>query len=102
MSMFLIARLGVQYGQVAQAAEILAEIVPIAERNGWKLLAAYQTVIGDFSEIIDIWEVPDANIVPRTLSHMFADPGFTPVFDRFRKVIRSEHLSLHTKLPFSP
>ena len=104
MSLFLIARVKVKYGHMVEAANILAKMVPLIEPHGWKLLGSYHPVIGDFSEIIDIWEVADANAVPKALEEMAAGdiPGFGELFMAFREHVESEMLQVCAKFPFSP
>jgi hypothetical protein len=102
MSMYLVARLGAKYGHLQRATELLSDIVRFAERRGWKLLVAYQNTVGDLNEIIDIWEVPDANCVTEGLAGVFGDPEFAPAFAELREVILYERLSLHSRLPYSP
>jgi len=104
MALYLVARLKVKYGYMAEAAEQLAKFPPILEPYGWKLLASMHPVIGDFSEIVDIWEVPDANAVPSALAAMGSgqDRAWQAVFGEFRKYVESEHLCVCAKFPFSP
>lgn len=104
MSLYLVARLEVKYGHMAEAAEILAKFVPLLKPYGWTLLGSYHPVIGNFSEIIDIWEVPDANAVPKALEAMGsgAIEGWGEIFMAFREHVESEHLSVCAKFPFSP
>lgn len=104
MSLYLVARLTVKYGHMAEAAEQIAKFVPLLKPFGWKLLGSYHPVIGDFSEIIDIWEVPNADAVPKALAAMFSGEieGWSEIFTAFREHVESEHLSVCAKFPFSP
>jgi len=104
MALYLVARLTVKYGHMAEAAEQLAKFVPILKPYGWKLLASMHPVIGNFSEIVDIWEVPDANAVPNALAALASDEdkAWQAVFNEFRKHVETEHLSVCAKFPFSP
>jgi len=104
MALYLVARLTVKYGCMAEAAEQLAKFVPVLERYGWKLLASMHPVIGNFCEIIDVWEVPDGNAVPNALAAIGSgkDKAWDAVFNEFKKYIETEHLSLCAKFPFSP
>lgn len=104
MDLYLIARLRVKYGHVAEAAEQLAKFVPILKPYGWTLLGAFHPVIGDFSEITDIWAIPSADAVTRVLEAASTGeiPGFSEVFLALREHVESETLSVCTTLPFSP
>jgi hypothetical protein len=104
MSLYLVARLEVKYGYMAEAAEQLAKFVPVLKPYGWKLLASMHPLVGNFSEIIDIWEVPDADAVPKALAALGSgeDKEWAAVFAEFRKYVQSEHLQICAKFPFSP
>lgn len=104
MSYYLIARLKVKYGHMAEAAAGIAKFAEILKPHGWKLLGSYHPIIGDFMEITDIWEVPDAETVPKALAVLGAgtDKVWESVFAEFRNHVEAEQLSLCAKFPFSP
>jgi hypothetical protein len=41
----LMARIQIKYGKIDHFYEIMSHLVPVLERNGWKLLGAYQTQV---------------------------------------------------------
>jgi hypothetical protein len=97
MCTFMIARLKLRFGQVEALSEVMADLVPILEARGWKLLAAYQTLIGDLNEVIDVWEVPDANAAYLTSADAAAsDPEFGRLASRLAEMVVGEHLSIMT------
>src|SRR5215216_6667915 len=49
----MMARVQVKYGQAETFFEIMSHLVPVLERNGWKLVAAFQTQIGRLWEVWD-------------------------------------------------
>lgn len=102
MSLYLVAKIKVKYGYLNEACEILKDFVPLLEPHGWKLIAAYTPFIGEFAEIYDIWEVPDANAVPNAIAGVSTNPKWHEVFNRWREVCESENLSVCAKLPYSP
>ena len=72
------------------------------EANGWKLQAAYTTVIGNLHQCYDIWELPDANAVGAGMAAAAESPAFLALFPELGDVIESETLSIVAKAPFSP
>jgi hypothetical protein len=93
----MIARLKLRYGQMERLSEVMAELVPILEARGWKMVAAYQTLIGDLNEVIDVWEVPDANAAYLSSADAAAtDPAFGRLAAQLAEVVVEEHLSITT------
>lgn len=98
---FMIARIQVKYGKVEQFCEIMAHLVPVLEKSGWKLAGAYQTRIGLLNECWDIWEVPDANHVESVLQGARKDPDFAQWAARLPECVDEEELRYLDKLPYS-
>jgi hypothetical protein len=102
MSVYLYANVKLKYGKLLEFNQTMAEVVPIFERQGWKLVGAWSTVFGDIHEVHDIWEVADANAVPATLAEVMADADFPEHVKALSEQIDRETLSLIAKTPFSP
>jgi hypothetical protein len=102
MSVYLYANVKLKYGKLLEFNQTMAEVVPIFERRGWKLVGAWSTVFGDIHEVHDIWEVADANAVPATLAEVMADADFPEHVKALSEQIDRETLSLIAKTPFSP
>jgi hypothetical protein len=76
---FMHATLRTRYGQVTRVSEVVAELRGVLEEHlGWRLAGAWRTVIGDFGEIFDLWELPEG----RTLDDMLAEARTIPAFAR--------------------
>ena len=58
---YVYANVKVKYGQLPASYEAMVTIRRVMEENGWKLLGAWSTVIGDIHDVHDMWEVEDAN-----------------------------------------
>ena len=101
MSTYAVARIIVRYGKLPQFMGAMAMLVPIMEDLGWRLDASFQTIIGNFHEVYDIWELPDANAVGAGLGAAAADPRFAAVGPLLAESIESESLSVVVKTPFS-
>ena len=79
MSMYVHATIKIKPGKMYEAYELLGKIVPEMEKGGWKLIGAYQGLIGQTSTIVDIWEVQDANAVPALMASLAANPTMAAV-----------------------
>ena len=99
---YVYANVKVKYGQLAAFFEQMVTIKRVMEENGWKLVGAWSTVIGDIHEVHDLWEVEDANTVPAGFAAAFEDPEFVQASARLATIADREVLSLVTKTPYSP
>jgi hypothetical protein len=99
---YVFARLQLKYGKTEQFVEIMSHLVPIMEKNGWKLLGAYRTTIGTLNEAWDIWDVKDANTTQTGLAGALRDAEFAEWAARLPEVVEVEELRFLQKLPYSP
>jgi hypothetical protein len=95
------ANVKVKYGQLAAFNEAMVTVKRVMEQNGWTLLGAWTTVIGDLHEVHDLWEVEDANAVPAGFAGAAEDPDFLQAAAEIAKIADREVLSLVTKTPYS-
>ena len=99
---YVYANVKVKYGQLPAFYEAMVTIKRVMEENGWKLVGAFITVIGDIHEVHDLWEVEDANTVPTGFARAFEDSEFVEASARLSTIADREVLSLVTKTPYSP
>jgi hypothetical protein len=103
MSMYVHATIKIKPGKIFEAYELLGKIVPEMEKAGWKLLGAYQGIIGQTSTIVDIWEVADANAVPALMASLASNPKMAEFGPRLLELMAEEEfLQLMVKAPYSP
>jgi len=100
--LYLYANVKIKYGQLAAFNEAMVTVKRVMEVNGWKLVGAWTTLIGDLHEVHDLWEVEDANVVPAAFAAAYQDPDFVQAATDLSKIIDREVLSLVTKTPYSP
>ena len=100
--MYAYANVKVKYGQLAAFNEAMVTVKRVMEANGWKLVGAWMTLIGDLHEVHDLWEVEDANAVPAAFAAAYEDPDFVKAVTDIAQVAEREVLSLVTKTPYSP
>jgi hypothetical protein len=97
---YLIAEIDLQFGRIGEFNEIMGRIVPILEREGWRLEAAYISVVGRVGHVIDIFEVPDANTVTSVQQAVRANPEFTSLMAKFVDIIDEERTMLAVRTPY--
>ena len=99
---YMLARLQVKYGQVPKVVEIMSHLTPVLEKEGWTLIGAYQTVIGRFHEVWDLWDVGgDASAIGSALEKARLDPEFAQWAVKLPEVVESEETRYMEKLPYS-
>ena len=99
---YVYANVKVKYGQLAAFYEQMVTIKRVMEKNGWKLVGAWSTVIGDLHEVHDLWEVEDANTVPNGFAGAYEDPDLVQAAAQLATIADREVLALVTKTPYSP
>ena len=98
---YLQATLKIYQGKDGKILPGMAGVVPILEERGWKLLAAYQNIIGRQNTIVDIWEIPDANSVQRVLGIASQLTAFRELAGGLDDVVEEEVLQVMTKASYS-
>jgi hypothetical protein len=100
--MYVLANVKVKYGQLPVFNEAMTTVKRVMEANGWKLLGAWSTVIGDIFEVHDLWEVENADAVAGALAAAYQEPDFVEAAVRLSAVCDRETLTLMAKTPYSP
>lgn len=98
---YLHVTLKVYYGKVERFCEIMTHLVPVLERLGWKLEAAWESQIGRLNTVVDLWQLPDANAVQSVLAAAFKDPEFAKWATELPDCLEEEVLQIMTKAPYS-
>jgi hypothetical protein len=99
--LYLIAEIDVQFGRIHEFNEVMGQIVPLLERQGWKLEAAFMSVIGRVGHVIDVFRVTDANAVVSAQQALRADPEFTSLSKRLVEIIDEERTMLAVRTPYA-
>jgi hypothetical protein len=101
MAYYLVATIKVKYGQQRQFNEVMSHLKPALEREGWRLIGAYQTAIGPLNTVIDLWEISSPNAVTETLARVAGDPEFGQWAAKLPDLVQEEVLQIMTKLPYA-
>jgi hypothetical protein len=97
------ARLTVAYGQADRIGELVAGLREVLEPTvGWRLAAAYRTVIGQHDELIDIWEIPAGEPFEEALARTAEVPEFGEVAAQLPKYLVAEETRLLRPTPYCP
>ena len=102
MPVYLLATLKAKYGQIDRFSEVMKTLVPVMEAEGWKLVGAYQAIIGDLTQVVDLWELPDANAVGAGLAAAAASAGFDDIAAALAEVVEEEVLQVMVTTSYSP
>jgi hypothetical protein len=100
--LYVYANVKIKYGQLAAFNDAMVTVKRVMEANGWTLVGAWTTLVGDLHEVHDIWAVEDANVVPAAFAAAYQDPDFVQAATDLSQIIDREVLSLVTKTPYSP
>jgi hypothetical protein len=97
------ARLTVAYGQADRIGELVAGLRDVLEPTfGWRLAAAYRTVIGQHDELIDLWEIPTGEPFEEALARAGEVPEFGEVRAQLPKYLVAEDTRLMRPTPYCP
>ena len=102
MAYYLHASLKVKYGQQRKFYEVMSHLKPVLEMTGWKLIGAYENVIGRLNTVIDLCEIHDPSSVPTSLAAASKDPDFVRWAAHLPELVEEEVLQIMTKVPYSP
>src|SRR5262249_44999367 len=99
VSTFLHATIKVHAGCLPRFNAVLAEMKPALEAEGWRLVGAWVTTVGRLSQVVDVWELPDANAVSDVLNVVRHNPKFPEWYEELNAIVDDEVLQLMVKLP---
>lgn len=100
---FLHATLRLRYGQLARVCPIVDRLKVVLEGHlGWRLVGGYRTVIGDFGEVFDLWEIPSDRSVDDMLIEARAIPAFAEAARDLPAYIDGEDLLVMRPTAYCP
>jgi NIPSNAP len=102
MSVYVIAEVDLKYGSAARFGAAMARLVPLMAMRGWELVGSYQNVTGDLNQVLDVWELPDANTVGTALESLVADEEFLSIAPELVETVERETIRIAAKTGFAP
>lgn len=83
-------------------ASAMAEMAPVLESQGWRLVGAFTSAIGRLGAVYHVWRVPSADSVLTALAAVRAHPGAARWHDAFAESVADEAIELVRPMPYSP
>jgi hypothetical protein len=99
--MYLIARLTIRFGQLTPFSEALSLVVDDLEAAGWELVVSLRAVVGDLTEVTNIWKVPDASAACDVLLMSASDPTVVAHVEAMATYVSGEVLQLAADTPLT-
>ncbi len=82
-------------------AAAMAEMAPVLEGQGWRLVGAFTPGIGRLYAVYHVWRVPSANGALDALTAVRAHPDAARWHDAFAESVADESLQLVRPMPYS-
>ena len=79
----------------------MAEMAPVLEENGWRLIGAFTPGIGRLGAVYHLWRVPSADGVGEALAQVRAHPSAARWHAAFAESVADEALQLVRPMPYS-
>lgn len=91
-------RLRIAYAALPAIGELMPKVLEAATAHGWRLVAALRPVLGDFTEVLHLWHLPD----PAAFDAGRTALSDTEVEEQLARHIVDEQLQLVERMPYSP
>jgi hypothetical protein len=101
MSLNMQSTLEVEASGFARFVALMGEMVPILEREGWKLEGAFMHTSGRLNTVVDLWRLEDYNHYGRGLAVLMAHPEFERFGRILGEVVRNETVVFLQPLQYS-
>ena len=82
-------------------AAAMAEMAPVLESQGWRLVGAFTPGIGRLGAVYHLWRVPSADSAVAALAAVRAHPDAARWHDAFAESVADEALQLVRPMPYS-
>ena len=82
-------------------ASTMAEMAPVLESYGWRLVGAFTPGIGRLGAVYHLWRVPSADGVAEALDRVRAHPDAARWHDAFAESVADEALQLVRPMAYS-
>ena len=102
MTYHILTHVSLKLGNNLGYNEMMAKLVPVMARFGWKLVLGLQPMIGDFTKLVHVWEVAEFDDIRRGLEGCAADPEALAVLTPMPQLLHTEELAVMVKTPYSP
>ena len=90
MTLHMKSTLEVEANGFAHFVALMSEMVPILEREGWKLEGAFMHTTGRLNTVVDLWQLEDYNHYGSGLAVLMGHPEFPRFAQTLGEVVRNE------------
>jgi hypothetical protein len=98
---YLLVTIQPEYGMLAEFEKRTQALLPLYRSNGWTLVGAFRTVVGDAPTYINLWRVKDANQVEDGLTRSSVPEQYLDDIGAVIKTIKSESFQILTDASFA-
>lgn len=98
---YLLVTIQPEYGMLAEFEKRTQALLPLYRSNGWVLVGAFRTVVGDAPTYINLWRVKNANQVEKGLTRSSVPERFLDDIGAVIKTIKSESFQILTDASFA-
>jgi hypothetical protein len=81
-------------GKYRLFAATMAEMAPVLEQEGWRLVGAFTSAVGRLGAVFHVWRVPSADGVVAALDKVRGHPDAARWHDAFAESIADEAMQL--------
>lgn len=100
---YLLATVQLNTGKLQEFSDILSkEYLPIAEKQGQKLVGTWRTVVGNVDEVIDLWAFDSLEHFSKVRAALAQNPEWQKAYVRLRSTVAAENHRIISPLAFSP
>ncbi len=102
MTYYVRTKVVLKLGSNAGYNAMMAKLTPIMAQHGWNLILGLQPLIGDFTEMLHIWEVAEFDDIRGALVVCASDPAVIAILAPMPELLQTEILDVMVKTPYSP
>lgn len=100
---YMHAKLTIKYGQLARISDVIERLRDVLEAElGWRLIGGYRTIIGDFGELFDLWELPEGRPLDDMLVEARSIPAFAEAARELPDYLEAEDVQLMRATAYCP
>lgn len=99
---YFMARITLKYGTNKRWFAVMPKMKAEFEKQGWRMHLGLVNVVGEVTEVVHIWEVPDANNVWPALQAVRSSEALAEVGPELLEIMLDEKTQLKAKAPYSP
>jgi hypothetical protein len=98
----ILSTIKIRPGKLPQFCEFMPRLVQFMERQDWRLLGAWTHLGGRINVVIDLWQIPDANALPRALGVLMVAAEWPEMSRELAEYVEDEAIQLMSSLPYDP